>query len=103
MVFIIRSWRVLLALLFIQSAIALLPLNASRGADPVPSAALHKYSDEVAKFAAAPAPAPGGVLMVGSSIFRKWLSVTIKATPTPPPTPDYPAPSTSTPGRSRNI
>ena len=33
-----------------------------------------KYWDAVDKLAAAPAPVPGGVLLVGSSIFRKWES-----------------------------
>lgn len=83
MVSVIRSWRILLALLSIQSAIALLPLNASRGADAAPSRSIHRYADEVAKLAAAPAPAPGGVLMVGSSIFRKWLTCARDLAPLP--------------------
>jgi lysophospholipase L1-like esterase len=83
MVSIIRSARVLLALLCIQPAIALLPLNALHGADPGPSPAVHQYTGEVAKFAAAPAPAPGGVLMVGSSIFRKWLTCAHDLAPLP--------------------
>ncbi len=83
MVSIVRSWRALLALAAIQSAIALLPLNASYGAVPSRSHALHQYTGEVAKFAAAPAPAPGGVLMVGSSIFRKWLTCAHDLAPLP--------------------
>jgi hypothetical protein len=83
MVSIVRSWRVLPALAAIQSAIALLPLNASYGADPSRSPALHPYTAEVAKFAAAPAPAPGGVLMVGSSIFRKWQTCARDLAPLP--------------------
>lgn len=83
MVSTVRSWRVLPALAAIQSAIALLPLNASYGADPSRSPALHQYTAEVAKFAAAPAPAPGGVLMVGSSIFRKWQTCARDLAPLP--------------------
>jgi lysophospholipase L1-like esterase len=48
-----------------------------------PSATPHKYSAEVAKFAEAPAPAPGGVLMVGSSIFRKWTNAAADLAPLP--------------------
>jgi len=50
---------------------------------PTPSATPHKYSDEVIKLAQAPAPAPGGILMVGSSIFRKWNACTNDFAPLP--------------------
>jgi len=52
------------------------------GADSIP-AAKNKYAAEVAKLAAAPAPAPGGILMVGSSIFRKWTNCAEKLAPLP--------------------
>jgi hypothetical protein len=42
-----------------------------------------KYTKEVAKLAAAPAPAPGGILMVGSSIFRKWTTAADDLAPLP--------------------
>jgi len=42
-----------------------------------------KYTAEVAKLAAAPAPAPGGILMVGSSIFRKWTNCVSDLAPLP--------------------
>lgn len=42
-----------------------------------------KYVADVAKLAAAPAPAPGGILLVGSSIFRKWASYVEDFAPLP--------------------
>lgn len=47
------------------------------------SAAESKYTTDVAKLAAAPAPAPGGILMVGSSIFRKWTNCVTDLAPLP--------------------
>jgi hypothetical protein len=52
-----------------ESALATPPAPAA-----APAAKPSKYADAVAKLAAAPAPAPGGVLMIGSSIFRKWTT-----------------------------
>jgi hypothetical protein len=43
----------------------------------------NKYEDDVAKFALAPAPDPGGVLLVGSSIFRKWTTFAADLAPIP--------------------
>ncbi len=43
----------------------------------------NKYASEVTKLAAAPAPAPGGILMVGSSIFRKWTNCVEMLAPLP--------------------
>jgi hypothetical protein len=43
----------------------------------------NKYVADVAKLAALPAPAPGGILMVGSSIFRKWTTCTQDLAPLP--------------------
>jgi lysophospholipase L1-like esterase len=48
-----------------------------------PAAKPSKYADAVAKLAAAPAPAPGGVLMIGSSIFRKWTTAAQDLAPLP--------------------
>ena len=45
--------------------------------------ATNKYTAEVAKFAALPAPQPGGVLLVGSSNFRKWSNVVKDLAPLP--------------------
>ena len=53
-----------------------------QGAEPS-SSSVHKYTAEVAKFAAEPAPAPGGILMVGSSIFRKWTNCVQDLAPLP--------------------
>jgi len=53
----------------------------------VPDAAIgvatNKYTAEVAKFAALPAPQPGGVLLVGSSNFRKWTNAVTDLAPLP--------------------
>lgn len=61
-------------------------LIASVPAHPAETSALpakQKYTAEVAKLAAAPAPAPGGILMAGSSIFRKWESCAQDLAPLP--------------------
>jgi hypothetical protein len=61
---------------------ALLPAQSTHTADSA-APAKHKYTDDVAKLAAAPAPVPGGILMVGSSIFRKWTNCTEDLAPLP--------------------
>jgi len=43
----------------------------------------NKYTAEVAKFALQPVPAPGGVLLVGSSNFRKWTNAVTDLAPLP--------------------
>jgi len=43
----------------------------------------NKYTAEVAKFALQPVPAPGGVLLVGSSNFRKWTNAVMDLAPLP--------------------
>lgn len=43
----------------------------------------NKYTAEVDKLMAAPAPAPGGILLIGSSIFRKWTSFAEALAPFP--------------------
>ena len=45
--------------------------------------ATHKYTDSVSAFALAPTPAPGGILLVGSSIFFKWKNCTQDLAPLP--------------------
>lgn len=42
-----------------------------------------KYASEVESLAAASAPTPGGVLMIGSSIFRKWTTAAQDLAPLP--------------------
>ena len=42
-----------------------------------------KYSIEVAKFALQPVPTPGGVLLVGSSIFKRWTNAVSDLAPLP--------------------
>jgi len=53
-----------------------------QGAEP-DSSTVHKYTADVARLAAEPAPAPGGILMVGSSIFRKWTNCVQALAPLP--------------------
>ncbi len=52
-------------------------------AEPGAPPAEHKYAAVVARQAALPAPAPGGILMVGSSIFFKWKSCAQDLAPLP--------------------
>jgi hypothetical protein len=42
-----------------------------------------KYTTEVAKFALQPVPTPGGVLLVGSSIFKRWTNAVSDLAPLP--------------------
>ena len=50
---------------------------------PEEAVRIKKYTPEVDKIDAAPAPATGGILMVGSSIFRKWESCHADMAPLP--------------------
>ena len=43
----------------------------------------NKYTAEVAKFAVQPVQPPGGVLLVGSSIFKRWTNVVSDLAPFP--------------------
>ena len=43
----------------------------------------NKYSAEVDKFASKPIPPPGGVLLVGSSIFKRWTNAVSDLAPLP--------------------
>ena len=64
-------------------AVILAAVGPVHGADSKPAAAKNKYTAEVARLAAALAPAPGGILMVGSSIFRKWTNCVEMLAPLP--------------------
>jgi lysophospholipase L1-like esterase len=56
----------------------------SWGAEVVtPTAATSKLTDEVGRFANQPSPEPGGVLLVGSSIFKKWTNAVTDLAPLP--------------------
>jgi len=54
----------------------------ARPQEAVP-AANSKFRGEVEKFAALPVPAPGGVLLVGSSIFKRWTNAVQDLAPLP--------------------
>lgn len=62
---------------------AILALQGLLQAQEQPATAKPKYEDEVAKFALSPAPEPGGVLLVGSSTFRKWATFAADLAPIP--------------------
>ena len=62
---------------------AAIALQCPLSAQEHPAPAKNKYEDAVAKFALAPEPAPGGVLLVGSSIFRKWTTSAADLAPIP--------------------
>ncbi|MFA9196819.1 MAG: GDSL-type esterase/lipase family protein [Aliarcobacter sp.] len=56
----------------------------SWGAEGVaPTATTSKFADEVGRFANLPSPAPGGVLLVGSSIFKRWTNAVTDLAPLP--------------------
>lgn len=74
-----KNFRQSVAVFAVILAIAI-PVHA---ADSKSAATTNKYTAEVAKLAAAPAPAPGGILMVGSSIFRKWTNCVEMLAPLP--------------------
>lgn len=52
-------------------------------AEPAKASAEHHYTADVDKLAAAPSPAPGGILMVGSSIFQRWATCAKDLAPLP--------------------
>lgn len=62
---------------------ATIALQCPLSAQEHPAPAKNKYEDAVAKFALDPEPAPGGVLLVGSSIFRKWTTLAADLAPIP--------------------
>jgi hypothetical protein len=76
MKFVTTGRRIILTITCLQLAIALLGPTPAHGAE-------HRFTKDVAQLAAAPAPAPGGILLVGSSIFRKWTTCTNDLAPLP--------------------
>ena len=63
-------------------AAAAFPLQTSHSEDPAVKKE-NKYTAEVEKLAAEPAPAAGGILLIGSSIFRKWTNFAEVLAPLP--------------------
>ena len=56
----------------------------SWGAEGVtPTATTSKFTEEVGRFANLPSPAPGGVLLVGSSTFKRWTNAVTDLAPLP--------------------
>ena len=56
----------------------------SWGAEVVtPTATTSKFVDEVGRFANLPSPASGGVLLVGSSTFKRWTNAVTDLAPLP--------------------
>ena len=49
----------------------------------VSTATTNKFSDEVGQFASMPTPTPGGVLLVGSSTFKRWTNAVEDLSPLP--------------------
>jgi len=49
----------------------------------VPTATTSKFADEVGRFASLPSPAQGGVLLVGSSTFKRWTHAVTDLAPLP--------------------
>jgi len=49
----------------------------------VPTATTSKFTEEVGRFANLPSPAPGGVLLVGSSTFKRWTNAVTDLAPLP--------------------
>jgi hypothetical protein len=59
------------------------PQSRADGESGAPISRESKYTAEVNRMATAPPPTPGGVLMVGSSIFRKWTNCVQDLAPLP--------------------
>jgi hypothetical protein len=73
-----RAWPILLSLALLGGFQAgCTPPEAS------PKPVTSKFSEEVAKFAALPVPQPVGVLLVGSSIFKRWTNAVHDLAPLP--------------------
>ena len=49
----------------------------------MPTATTSKFADEVGRFASLPSPALGGVLLVGSSTFKRWTNAVTDLAPLP--------------------
>ncbi len=73
-----------LAILSLFSLISLFAgLTALQGAEKKAQTREERFAPEVAKLAAEPAPSPGGILMVGSSIFKRWTTAAVDFAPLP--------------------
>lgn len=79
----IRVRKIRFAVVCVALALFVRPLDSIHSAGPDASPAVHVFTDEVAGLTAKPMPAPGGILMVGSSIFRKWESCAHDLAPLP--------------------
>ncbi len=66
--------------IFTACFIATQPIRAE---ETSAASATNKYTDRVSAFAQAPKPVPGGILLVGSSIFFKWKSCAQDLAPLP--------------------
>jgi len=53
----------------------------AEGGAPTPTTS--KFADEVGRFASLPSPAQGGVLLVGSSTFKRWTNAVTDLAPLP--------------------
>jgi lysophospholipase L1-like esterase len=75
--------RAIVAFICSQAAISFLLCCSVHGAESSKPPTKHAYTDDVARLASAPAPAPEGILMVGSSIFGRWTNCTHDLAPLP--------------------
>ena len=66
-------------LLFLAGSV----LQAPAAETPAPAQPPSKLEVQVDKFAEEPLPAPGGILLVGSSIFRQWKTAPADLAPLP--------------------
>jgi lysophospholipase L1-like esterase len=80
---IIHASRTIVTLACSQTASFFLLFSSVHGAESSQPTTKHTFAGDVAKLAAAPAPAPGGILMVGSSIFGRWKSCANDLAPLP--------------------
>lgn len=78
-----HAWSVIVTLVCSQTAVTFLLFSSVHGAESSQPPTKHMFADAVAKLATVPAPAPGGILMVGSSIFGRWKSCTNDLAPLP--------------------
>lgn len=67
---------------FLPIVTLLLAASLAQSQEPV-TAATSKFRGEVEKFAEQPVPAPGGILLVGSSIFKRWTNAAADLAPLP--------------------
>ena len=63
--------------------ISLLTLSSWAAPEGSSTPGSSKFADEVAKFATLSAPPPGGILLVGSSTFKRWTNAVSDLAPLP--------------------